>query len=204
MGVVRYAAKAIGCGSSWTASSARRFPRVRDFRGTARRRSFDGRGNYTMGIREQIIFPEINYDDVQKIHGMDITFVTSTDKDDEASRCFVSWGLPFRGRGAGADRRCRLRERVRMARKALIEKNEGQAEVRCASSQPMSTLRTTPGFYPEVRASAGSASARSRSAERSPAFASRVGRGIQSHDDRPHRGHADPHSGTPARRPTSG
>ena len=58
-------------------------PRIRDFRGL-NARSFDGRGNYSMGVREQIIFPEIDYDKVEKIHGMDITFVTTTTRDDEA------------------------------------------------------------------------------------------------------------------------
>jgi large subunit ribosomal protein L5 len=71
-------------------------PRVRDFRGL-RTRSFDGRGNYTMGIREQIIFPEIEYDQVRKIHGMDITFVTSTKKDDEGFALLRELGFPFRG-----------------------------------------------------------------------------------------------------------
>ena len=71
-------------------------PRVRDFRGL-RTRSFDGRGNYTMGVREQIIFPEIDFDDVHEIHGMDITFVTSTDKDDEAYALLRELGFPFRG-----------------------------------------------------------------------------------------------------------
>jgi large subunit ribosomal protein L5 len=71
-------------------------PRVRDFRGL-QTRSFDGRGNYTMGVREQIIFPEINYDKVRKIHGMDITIVTSTDKDDEAFALLRELGFPFRG-----------------------------------------------------------------------------------------------------------
>jgi large subunit ribosomal protein L5 len=71
-------------------------PRVRDFRGL-RTRSFDGRGNYTMGIREQIVFPEIDYDKVRKIHGMDITFVTSTDKDDEGFGLLRELGFPFRG-----------------------------------------------------------------------------------------------------------
>ncbi len=60
-------------------------PRIRDFRGLSTR-SFDGRGNYTLGVKEQIIFPEIDYDRVNRIHGMDITFVTSTDKDDEGVR----------------------------------------------------------------------------------------------------------------------
>ena len=81
-------------------------PRIRDFRGLSTR-SFDGRGNYTMGVKEQIIFPEINYDRVNKIHGMDITFVTSTDKDDEAIALLRELGFPFRGQvpvaiGAGA------------------------------------------------------------------------------------------------------
>ncbi len=71
-------------------------PRVRDFRGL-QTRSFDGRGNYTMGVREQIIFPEINYDKVRRIHGMDITVVTSTDKDDQAFALLRELGFPFRG-----------------------------------------------------------------------------------------------------------
>ena len=71
-------------------------PRIRDFRGLSTR-SFDGRGNYTMGIREQIIFPEINFDDVKQIHGMDLTFVTSTQKDDEGFALLRALGFPFRG-----------------------------------------------------------------------------------------------------------
>jgi large subunit ribosomal protein L5 len=71
-------------------------PRVRDFRGL-QTRSFDGRGNYTMGVREQIIFPEINYDRVRRIHGMDVTIVTSTSKDDEAFALLRELGFPFRG-----------------------------------------------------------------------------------------------------------
>ena len=81
-------------------------PRIRDFRGL-KTRSFDGRGNYTLGVKEQIIFPEIDYDDVNKVHGMDITIVTSTDKDDEALALLREVGFPFRGEvpvavGAGA------------------------------------------------------------------------------------------------------
>ncbi len=71
-------------------------PRVRDFRGL-RTRSFDGRGNFTMGVREQIIFPEIDYDKVGQIHGMDITVVTTTDKDDVALALLRAMGFPFRG-----------------------------------------------------------------------------------------------------------
>jgi large subunit ribosomal protein L5 len=71
-------------------------PRIRDFRGLPTR-SFDGRGNYTIGVKEQLIFPEINIDKVEQIHGMDITFVTSTDKDDEAVALLRELGMPFRG-----------------------------------------------------------------------------------------------------------
>jgi large subunit ribosomal protein L5 len=71
-------------------------PRIRDFRGVPTR-SFDGRGNYTLGVKEQLIFPEIDYDKVDKIHGMDITFVTSTSRDDLAVALLKELGMPFRG-----------------------------------------------------------------------------------------------------------
>jgi large subunit ribosomal protein L5 len=71
-------------------------PRIRDFRGF-NSRAFDGRGNYTVGIREQMVFPEIDYDDIVRLHGMDITFVTSTDRDDEALVLLRELGMPFRG-----------------------------------------------------------------------------------------------------------
>ena len=71
-------------------------PRIRDFRGLPTR-SFDGRGNYTVGIKEQMIFPEVDYDKVEKIHGMDITFVTSAGRDDLALALLRELGLPFRG-----------------------------------------------------------------------------------------------------------
>ena len=71
-------------------------PRIRDFRGLGTR-SFDGRGNYSLGVKEQMIFPEINYDDIEQIHGMDITFVTSADRDDLALALLKELGMPFRG-----------------------------------------------------------------------------------------------------------
>jgi large subunit ribosomal protein L5 len=70
-------------------------PRVRDFRGLGTR-AFDGRGNYTLGVREQIIFPEIEFDQVNKIHGLDITFVTTTNSDAEAHALLRELGFPFR------------------------------------------------------------------------------------------------------------
>ena len=70
-------------------------PSVRDFRGLSPK-AFDGHGNYTMGIKEQIIFPEIDYDKVDKIRGMNITFVTSADTDEEARSLLRHLGMPFR------------------------------------------------------------------------------------------------------------
>ncbi|WP_312046372.1 50S ribosomal protein L5 [Anaerotignum sp.] len=69
-------------------------PRVRDFRGV-KANSFDGRGNYTMGIKEQLIFPEIEYDKVDKIRGMDIVFVTTAKTDEEARELLKLFGMPF-------------------------------------------------------------------------------------------------------------
>lgn len=70
-------------------------PRIRDFRGISPR-SFDGRGNYTLGIREQLIFPEVDYDSIDKIRGMDITIVTTAKSDEEALALLTSLGMPFR------------------------------------------------------------------------------------------------------------
>lgn len=69
-------------------------PRVRDFRGVPGN-SFDGRGNYSMGVKEQLIFPEIDYDKVEKIRGMDITFVTTAKNDEEAKELLKLLGMPF-------------------------------------------------------------------------------------------------------------
>jgi large subunit ribosomal protein L5 len=70
-------------------------PRIRDFRGL-NTRSFDGRGNYSVGLKEQMIFPEINYDDIEMIHGMDITFVTTATRDDHALALLKELGMPFK------------------------------------------------------------------------------------------------------------
>ena len=69
-------------------------PRVRDFRGVSGK-SFDGRGNYAMGVKEQLIVPEINYDDVDKVRGMNIVFVTSAKTDEEAKALLAFMGMPF-------------------------------------------------------------------------------------------------------------
>ncbi|MFA5880653.1 MAG: 50S ribosomal protein L5 [Eubacteriales bacterium] len=70
-------------------------PRVRDFRGVSGK-AFDGRGNYTLGIKEQLIFPEVEYDKVDKVRGMDIIFVTSAPTDEEAKELLAQLGMPFK------------------------------------------------------------------------------------------------------------
>jgi len=70
-------------------------PRVRDFRGTSAK-AFDGAGNYTLGLKEQIVFPEIDFDKVEKIKGMNITFVTTAESDEEAKELLANLGMPFR------------------------------------------------------------------------------------------------------------
>ncbi|MEH7223765.1 50S ribosomal protein L5 [Bacillus sp. JJ1566] len=69
-------------------------PRVRDFRGVPKK-SFDGRGNYTLGVKEQLIFPEIDYDKVSKVRGMDIVIVTTANTDEEARELLTAFGMPF-------------------------------------------------------------------------------------------------------------
>lgn len=69
-------------------------PRVRDFRGVSKK-AFDGRGNYTLGIKEQLIFPEIDYDNVSKVRGMDIVIVTTAETDEEARELLTQFGMPF-------------------------------------------------------------------------------------------------------------
>ncbi|HHT48328.1 MAG TPA: 50S ribosomal protein L5 [Firmicutes bacterium] len=71
------------------------FPRIRDFRGVSPQ-SFDGRGNYNLGLREQLIFPEINYDNIDKIRGMDVVIVTTAQSDEEAYELLKLLGMPFR------------------------------------------------------------------------------------------------------------
>ena len=76
-------------------------PRIRDFRGVSAR-AFDGRGNYSMGVKEQIIFPEIDYDKIDAIRGMDITFTTSAKTDDEARELLRNFNFPFRQQGGAS------------------------------------------------------------------------------------------------------
>ncbi|UQS86359.1 50S ribosomal protein L5 [Nicoliella spurrieriana] len=69
-------------------------PRVRDFHGVSKK-SFDGRGNYTLGVREQLIFPEINYDNVNRVRGLDVVIVTTANSDEESRELLAQFGMPF-------------------------------------------------------------------------------------------------------------
>lgn len=77
-------------------------PRVRDFRGLANNKGFDGRGNFAMGLKEQIVFPEINYDKVDQVRGMDIIFVTTAKTDAEAKALLKAFDLPFTPQATGS------------------------------------------------------------------------------------------------------
>src|SRR5205814_7708802 len=92
-------------------------PRIRDFRGLYPR-SFDGRGNYSIGVREQIIFPEIDYDAIDQVRGLDITITTTAQTDEEAYALLEAFGMPFRREegGSAAEIRLRQEEEERQAR----------------------------------------------------------------------------------------
>jgi large subunit ribosomal protein L5 len=102
-------------------------PRIRDFRGLSAR-SFDGRGNYSLGIREQIIFPEIDYDSIDQVRGLDVTITTSAKTDEEAFALLEAFGMPFQkeGRpGAGEDE----------AEEAEEERRKEEARLRAEAEQ---------------------------------------------------------------------
>ena len=104
-------------------------PRIRDFRGL-NARSFDGRGNYSMGIREQIIFPEIDYDSIDQVRGLDVTITTSARTDEEAFALLEAFGMPFSEEGrpgsAAADT---------AAQEAEDERRKGEARARAEAEQ---------------------------------------------------------------------
>jgi large subunit ribosomal protein L5 len=103
-------------------------PRIRDFRGL-KANSFDGRGNYTMGLREQIIFPEIDYDAIDQVRGLDVTITTSAQTDEEAFALLEAFGMPFRreGRPGGPD--------AEAAAAAEEEKRKEEARERAEAEQ---------------------------------------------------------------------
>jgi large subunit ribosomal protein L5 len=107
-------------------------PRIRDFRGL-NPRSFDGRGNYSMGIREQIIFPEVDYDAIDQIRGLDVTITTTAETDEEAFALLRMIGMPFRSEGSGP-----TAAEIRQAQLEAQEKRaaEEQAAAQLRAEQP--------------------------------------------------------------------
>jgi large subunit ribosomal protein L5 len=101
-------------------------PRIRDFRGL-NPRSFDGRGNYSLGVREQIIFPEIDYDSIDQVRGLDVTITTSAETDEEAFELLRMIGMPFRSEGAGPS--------AAEVRQAQLEAQEKRAAEEQAAAQ---------------------------------------------------------------------
>jgi large subunit ribosomal protein L5 len=107
-------------------------PRIRDFRGLSPR-SFDGRGNYSLGVREQIIFPEVDYDSIDQVRGLDITITTTAKTDEEAFELLRMLGMPFRADGEGA-----TAAELRQAQREAEEKRaaEQQAAEQLRAEQP--------------------------------------------------------------------
>jgi large subunit ribosomal protein L5 len=111
-------------------------PRIRDFRGL-NPRSFDGRGNYSLGIREQIIFPEVDYDSIDQVRGLDVTITTTAMTDDEGFELLRMMGMPFRGDGEGRRAGVAAPEREEPAEQAAAEQTaaEPAAEEQTAEDQ---------------------------------------------------------------------
>jgi large subunit ribosomal protein L5 len=107
-------------------------PRIRDFRGL-NPRSFDGRGNYSLGVREQIIFPEIDYDSIDQVRGLDITITTTAKSDEEAFELLRMLGMPFRADGGGASAAELRREQEQAEAKRAAEQ---QAAEQLRAEQP--------------------------------------------------------------------
>jgi large subunit ribosomal protein L5 len=117
-------------------------PRIRDFRGLSPR-SFDGRGNYSIGIREQIIFPEIDYDSIDQVRGLDVTITTSAPNDEEAFALLEAFGMPFSKEGRpGADD----------GEAAAAEEEERKAEARARAEAEQAALEQLKEENPEAYA----------------------------------------------------
>ena len=115
-------------------------PRIRDFRGL-NPRSFDGRGNYTFGVNEQLIFPEIDYDKVDATRGMDITIVTTARTDAEGKALLDAFGFPFRKEGQELD-----------GKEGAHQQAAAQAQVQGPRLHPLQALRASEERVPQVRA----------------------------------------------------
>ena len=114
-------------------------PRIRDFRGL-NPRSFDGRGNYSLGIREQLIFPEIDYDSIDEVRGLDVTITTSAPTDEEAFEMLLALGFPFSAEGRPGEVDHEAEEEERRREEA---RKRAEAEQRLWSSSRRRTPRPT-------------------------------------------------------------
>jgi large subunit ribosomal protein L5 len=121
-------------------------PRIRDFRGL-NPKSFDGRGNYSMGIREQIIFPEIDYDAIDEVRGLDVTITTTAETDEEAFVLLRMIGMPFRAEDAGPT--------AAEVRQAQIEADEKRAAEEQAAQQLKAEQQTEDGEVAEPSSNGG-------------------------------------------------
>ena len=118
-------------------------PRIRDFRGI-KATSFDGRGNYSLGIREQLIFPEIDYDSVDTTRGLDITITTTAKNDEEAFELLLALGMPFAQEGRPTAEGRAEREAAEAAAKAEAEERAAQAEALKAQAADLAPASTAP------------------------------------------------------------
>jgi len=124
-------------------------PRIRDFRGLSPR-SFDGRGNYTIGVREQIIFPEIDYDSIDQVRGLNVTITTTADTDDEARELLRLLGMPFRREGEEQTAAELRREQEAAERRAAQE--EAREELAAEQPEPPAEEPSENGGAPEAEA----------------------------------------------------
>jgi large subunit ribosomal protein L5 len=119
-------------------------PRIRDFRGLSPR-SFDGRGNYSMGIREQIIFPEIDYDSIDQVRGMNVTITTTAETDDEARALLSLLGMPFRRDGDEGQTAAAVRQEQEAAERRAAQE---EAREQLAAEQPAEAEAAANGGEP--------------------------------------------------------
>ena len=121
-------------------------PRIRDFRGL-KASAFDGRGNYSLGVREQIIFPEIDYDSVDQVRGLDVTITTSAKTDVEAFELLLAFGMPFTKEG-----RPGAKEEAARARQLAAEEEAHHAELRAKAEAEQAALEQLKAENPEAYA----------------------------------------------------
>ncbi len=134
-------------------------PRIRDFRGMPPKQ-FDGHGNYTFGLNEQLVFPEIDYDKIDSVRGMNVTIVTTAETDDQGLALLQALGFPFRRDGAGVNR---------MAKKALVNKQQRTPKFKVRGYTRCRRCGRARSVYKRLRVCAGSACGRWLTPGKSPA-----------------------------------